>query len=244
MKHTLLAIVALFTCSLSFGQSFEGRLVYKVELEMETRKFGGIEITKEQVIEKMKKEGEYFDSLTVTIKQGNYLKEDNSRLQKRIIYKADANKIYTLEKDFEYVLITNAANYNARNISLQAPEVEQIDSLKTINGYACKLVTLSWGSLSEEQYFYTTEVAALNPELFKNHNYEYFNTLIATTGAYPLEIVKKVNGFMTIRMTLVTVSEGKVDDEMFALPKLKEADAEYTNLVKMTTGLDVMEIDE
>ena len=55
MKNTLLIIYSLLAFSVSFGQSFEGKLTYKVEFEVKTKKIGKLEITKEQVIEKMKK---------------------------------------------------------------------------------------------------------------------------------------------------------------------------------------------
>ncbi len=55
MKKILLGICMILICLMSFAQSFEGRLVYKVEFDIQTEKFGNIEIKKEQVIEKMKK---------------------------------------------------------------------------------------------------------------------------------------------------------------------------------------------
>ena len=220
MKRILFVVFAILTCSLTFGQSFEGKLTYKVEFDFKTQKIGDFEITKEQVIEKMKTDGEYFDTIIVTLKEGNYIKEDNSSLENRYIYKSDDNKIYFFQKDSEYEFIIDANKYNATNIQLE-PQVEMIDSLKLVNGINCKMIKLSWDQLGEEYYFYNSEIAKVDAILFKNHNYEYFNTVVEKTNSYPLEIIKKVGDFSSIKMTLVSISEENISDELFDIEKIK-----------------------
>ena len=126
-NQILLALLLLtFSSSISFGQSFEGKLTYIVAFEIETQNFGGIEITKEQILEKTKADGEFFDTITITIKNGNYLKEDNALLNKKIIYKADENKVYTIEKDFEYVIISDANEISqVKLVEFQEPIFER-----------------------------------------------------------------------------------------------------------------------
>lgn len=221
MKRILFGILTILTCSLSYGQSFEGKLTYSVEFDIKSQKFGGFEITKEQVIEKMKSNGEFFNKIFVTLKQGNYIKEDNSSSEKRIIYKSDVNKIYTFQKDFEYEVITDADKYNAYNLDFKEPKIEEVDSLKSINGFDCKLLKLSWDKLGEEYYFYNSEIARIDPELFKNHNYEFFNTVVGKTNSYPLEIVKIVSNLISIKMTLVSISEEEISDDLFDIEKIK-----------------------
>ncbi|WP_052910246.1 hypothetical protein [Riemerella anatipestifer] len=242
MKKILLGICMILIYLMPFAQSFEGRLVYKVEFDIQTEKFGNIEIKKEQVIEKMKKDDDYFDSLTVTIKNGNYIKEDNSNNRKRIVYKADLNKIYTFQKDFDHVVITDAKNYHGMNLNLKEPKIEQLDSLKVINGNNCNLIKLTWGKLGEEYYFYNSEIAKLDSGNFKNHNYEYFNAIVDISKSYPLEIVKKVSDFISIRMTLLAIEEVKIDDSLFELPKFEKAEKEYAEMMLKITGSEVMKI--
>lgn len=242
MKKILLGICTILIYSISFGQSFEGKLIYKVEFDIKTKKIGNFEIKKEQVIEKMKKDGNYFDSITVTIKNGNYVKEDNSNAKKRIIYKTDLNKIYTFQKDFDHVVITDAIKHYSMNLNLKEPKIEQIDSLKVINGNKCKLIKLNWDKLGEEYYFYNSEIVKLDSEKFKNHNYEYFNAIINISKSYPLEIVKKVSDLISIKMTLLTMEEIKIDDTLFELPKFEKAEKEYAEMILKITGSEVMKI--
>ena len=221
MKRILFGIVAVLTLSLTFGQAFEGKLTYKVEYDIKTRKFGGVEITKDQIITKMKNDGEFFDTIIVTIKNGNYIKEFNSSVENRIIYKSDLNKIYSFRNDIENESLIDANKYNALDIKFGEPKVEKLDSLKIVNGVNCNLIKLSWGKLGEEYYFYNSEIAKLDPKLFKSHNYEYFNTVVNISKSYPLEIVKSTGDFITVKMTLKSISEEKISNELFDIEKIK-----------------------
>lgn len=237
MKKILYAIFATLTYSLMFGQSFEGKLTYSVDFEIKDQKFGDFKITKEQVIEKMKNDGEYFDTLTVTLKGGNYIKKDNSKTENLIIYKSSVNKIYSFQKDSEYESITDANKYNALNIDFKKPKAEKIDSLKSVNGINCKLVKLSWDNIGKEYYFFNSKTAKLDPKLFEKHNYEYFNTVVKSTNSYPLEIIKIVNNFITIKMTLTSISEENVNDELFDIEKIKSKKSSYFKTKTTTWSL-------
>lgn len=243
IRFKILVVLFVFSCNVnSFGQSFEGELTYKIEFDIETQKFGEIEITEEIMIEEMKKDGEFFDTITITLKGGDYIKEDNSRMKKRIIYKSDVNKIYTFQKDFEYVIITDGNKYNSLDLGTDAPKIEVIDSTKNIYDTECKLVKLSWGSLGDELYYFNSNFLEINPELFVNHNYEYLNAILKHSNSYPLEIIKSLSNFITVKMTLVNVSEGKVDASLFDVPKLKKAEKDYGELMLKITGSEVMKV--
>lgn len=226
MKNKLSVVIAFLAYTLSFGQSFEGKLTYNVEFDIKTQKIGNFEITKDEVIEKLKKEGEYFDTVTVTLKGGNYIKEDNSESEKRIIYRSDLNKIYTFNNGYGEEVETDAKRYNTLNI-FKEPKIEKLDSIKNINGIECNLLKLSWNNFGEEYYFYNSNVGRLDPKLFKNHNYEYFNIVVENTNAYPLEIVKKISNFISVKMTLQSISEEKVNDELFDINKIKARKLSY-----------------
>jgi len=242
MKKILFGALSILIFSLSFGQSFEGKLTYKVEFDIKTKKIGNIEITKEQIIKKMKDDGSYFDTVTIIFKDGNYIKQDNSDSETKLIYISDANKIYTFQKDFEYVSITDANKYNTLNLNIKEPKVEKIDSLKVINGNTCKLLELSWDKLGKEYYFYNSEIINIDSKLFENHKYEYLNTIIFETNSYPLEIIKNLNGFGSTKMTLTAISQEKIDGSIFELPKFKKAEKDYTELMLKLTGTQVMKI--
>lgn len=173
-------------------------------------------------MEKMKERGQFFDTVTVYLKGGNYLKEDNSTLNRKVIYRADSNKIFISTNELNNDITIDANQYNAFGVKSRKPTVEKIDTIKKVNGYKCKLLKLSWGSQSEEYYFYNPKVASVKSNNFKKHNYEYFNTVIKATRSYPLEIIKKMDDFVTAKTSLVSMSKEAVSDELFNIEKLKE----------------------
>lgn len=242
MKKILFGIIILACTSFAPQTSFEGKLTYKVEYHIEPVTVGDLVLTEDIILDKMKRDGEYFDEVTVWIKGGNYVKKENSKSEKRMVYLAEENKIYTLENDFEYVVIIDGSTRSTFNIEFDEPKIEEFDSTKVINGTECKLLKLSWGDQGEEYYFYNSDVAPLNPALFDAHKYEFLNEVINVTESYPLEIYKTVSKMLSIRMTLVSVSEESVDESLFELPEMKKANKEYTKMMKTMTGADVMEI--
>ena len=113
MDRILILLTSIFTI-FSYGQAFEGKLTYKVEFDIKMKG-----ISESDMIEHIKKSGEYFDTIIVNIKNGNYEKLVNSSKSKRIVYKSDVNKIYTFDEGFEYVLIMDAKNYSAKTIEFE-----------------------------------------------------------------------------------------------------------------------------
>jgi hypothetical protein len=242
MTRTFFTALLLFSFSICYGQSFEGTLTYKVEFDIKTQKVGNFEISKEQVIQKMKSDGEYFDEVVLTIKEGSYEKRDNSDAQKRIVYKPDVNKIYTIQKNFEYVVITDASKTNLMKLDLPKPTFKNIDSTKLVNGHECSLLKLTWDKTGNELYFYNSAFLKINSSLFQNHNYEYLNEVLNVTNSYPMEIVKTVSDFITIRMTLVNVSEKEIEDSQFNLPEMTTAEKDYEEMMLKMTGAEVKKI--
>ena len=241
MKKILFGIFTAIICSLSYGQSFEGKLIYKVEFDIKPKEIGDFNISKEQIIEKMKKDGEFYDSISVLIKGGNYVKIMNTNSEQKAIYKSNLNKIYSFQKDFDYVTITDANKYNSMNIDFKERKIEKIDSSKIINGISCNGIKLSWGQLAEEYYFYNTETAKLNPQLFKKHNFEYLNEILELSNSYPLEIIKILNNSIKIKMTLIDISKEPIDDKLFKLPEFEKAEKDYAEMM-LEMGFEVMKI--
>jgi len=228
----------IFMAHAGVSQSFEGVLTYSVTFELD----GPLAEMKEEVYEKMRSKGEFFDTVKVAIKGGNYMKIDNKPEHSTVIYSSDQNKIFGLQEGFEYVTITDAANYNSLNMNFDTPDVRKVDSIKYVKGIPCNLVMLEWSKLCSGWYFFNKETASVDPTLFENHNFEFLNLVLSETGAYPLEIVQSVNQLLTVRMTLVSIEEKEVADNVFAIPELKKAGKKYARFVKQMTGNEVMKI--
>ena len=122
------------------------------------------------------------------------------------------------------------------------PDLVNVDSIKFINGIPCDILKLSWENLGEEWYFFNKETAVIEPSLYADHNYEYLNKVLSSTGSYPLEMVKSMNNVMSIRMTLVSIEGGELSDDLFSIPELKKANKKMTKMMDNITGTQVMKI--
>ena len=122
------------------------------------------------------------------------------------------------------------------------PTFEKIDSTKIVNGHECSLLQLNYDKTGTELYFYNSEFIKIDPSLFQNHNYEYLNEVLKVTNSYPMEIVKTMNDFITIRITLKNISQENIDHSHFNLPEMTEAENDYAEMMIKMTGADVMKI--
>lgn len=225
-----------------FSQSFEGTLTYKVAFEF-SENFNNEEI-KAKTISTLKENGEYYDTLKVTIKNGNYLKIDNAPNGKKIIYDPFQNKLFFFTKESDIVMIASANMFTPSNVTLPEPQVVTEDAISTISNIECQKVSLKWEGVGEEVYYYSPSIAPINPELLKNHNFEYLNLVINHTKAYPVKMVKSMNNLIKISLELINIDDSKVDQDIFKIPALKKASKKQTKLVSQITGYDIMIVNE
>ncbi|MEM8526962.1 MAG: hypothetical protein AAGG68_20150, partial [Bacteroidota bacterium] len=73
-------IILIF--QISFGQSFEGKITYSVDFQLDEEKFSNMGVTKEIIVDRMKEEGDFYDKITYYFKEGNYVKIENSTKKK------------------------------------------------------------------------------------------------------------------------------------------------------------------
>ena len=78
--------------------------------------------------------------------------------------------------------------------------------------------------------------------MFRSHNYENLNKILAKTKAFPLEITKTVEKLMTITMTVEKIEEIDLNEELFKIPELKKSKRKGDKYVEKLTGNKVMKI--
>lgn len=238
MKKSFLILLFLVLAQYGRTQSFEGVITYSVEYEL---KEGFLEM-KDQIFEKLKKDGDYYDTVKIFIKENWYKKVDNSDNSKSVIYSPEQNTVYIQQEGFEYVTLIDAGQVTTLNLNLPEPSLQNIDSIKHISGIPCEIMKLDWGEVGEEWYFYNKETAIIDPSLFAKHNYDYLNIILSTTGSYPLEIVKGLDGLMLIRMSMVSLEEQELLQELFKIPELKKANKKMSGVMDQVTGARIMKI--
>jgi hypothetical protein len=152
MKKSLLILTLLSLSLIGRTQSFEGVITYSVKFELKEGFLG----MKDQIFEKLKKDGDYYDTLKVFIKNNQYKKIDNSANPKSVIYAPEQNIVYVLEAGFDHAVLIDASKVTALNLNLPEPSLHYVDSIKHITNVACDILKLSWEDLGEEWYFFVT----------------------------------------------------------------------------------------
>ncbi len=222
MKNSLTALLAL-TTGLACAQSFEGTLQYTTDVEVAEgmKKYG---MTKETLIEKMKKEGTYADTVTVSYKGGNYYMVSNTTPRSWAIYTAATHKIHELQagEAADICTVTDASMDSEFAMTGKMPTVTKLDTTVTLDGATCNIVRVKWKG-GPYAYWYDPARLTVDPALFSTHVYDGWAEFLKISHALPVRIVKTTKGMMTVTRTLVSVKQEPVADSLFALPKLVPA---------------------
>ena len=238
MKKSILILTFLALTLIGRTQSFEGVITYSVQFELKE----GFQEMKDQIFEKLKKNGDYYDTLKVFVKHNQYKKTDNSVNPISVIYAPEQNTVYILEEGFDNAILIDASKVTTLNLNLPEPSLHYVDSIKHISNIPCDILKLSWEGFGDEWYFFNRDIAAIDPKLYENHNYNYLNTILNSTGSYPLEIVKSLDGMISTTMSLVSIEERELSDELFKILELKKANKKMNELMGQVTGTQVMKV--
>ena len=240
MKILLIALFMLLFGSMAipgWAQSFEGTLAYIQDIEP-PKTFMAMGIDKETFLKKMKEKPDWFDSVKVSYKGGDYYWATNSKEKLWKIYKAATNKLYSFSatEDGDICAVQNAVDLDLSG-EPDKPEISRPDTTATINKYTCKLVRMQW-KMSSIEYYYNANVAKVKPELFAQHSSEGFSEFLKISRALPIRIVRNVMGIKIIH-TLAVIKAKQISVDLFKLPTLV-ADADL-NMLKMP-GLEVFRV--
>jgi hypothetical protein len=219
MKSMILAITFI-CCQTVFGQSFQGTLTYvtSVEISPKMEKMG---MTKESLIEQMKKDGSWADTIKVVYKQGDYYTLPNSKPKSWAIYKAATNKIYSMQdgEAKDLCTVTDASIDLEFQMMGKMPTVQKLDTTVMIDNMPCGIVRVKWKTGSYDYYFNSSKLM-VNAGLFSKHVYDGWAEYLKISNSLPLRIVRKTNGVMTLTMSLISSKEEEVSDKFFVIPTL------------------------
>lgn len=223
--------IFLLTTLLTFGQSYEGTLTYVTDIDV-SEKLVKMGMTKQILLDKMKNEGSWSDTIRTTYKQGNYYTLLNNNPKSWSIYKADSNKIYSFQDGevSDICTVTDASIDLEFTMTGKMPTVEKLDTTVSIDKVSCSIVRVKWKSGTYDYYYNQTELT-VDGSLFAKHTNDGLAEFLKISNALPMRIVKSVNGMMAITMTLTKSKSEVIDEKLFIIPKL--VPDENLNIVKI-----------
>ena len=199
MTKTITFLLATLFAIASFGQTFEGKIVYK-----NTYKSKLPNVTDEQFTNMMGSTQEYF------IKNGDYKSVANGSLFQSQLYVNKDNKLYNKMANSETLLWNDGAT-NSDEI-LKA-EINQ--SVTEILGYKCDELIFTCKSGTQKYYF--NSKLSVDTKLFANHKFGNWYDFLSKSNSLPLKSIVD-NGQFTMESLATEVKEMKLDKSLFELP--------------------------
>lgn len=198
MKKIIIALI-VFVSIPTFGQSFEGEIVYNNSLKSKIP-----QMTDEQWNQMMGTKQEYL------IKLGNYKSLTNGSMASWQIYNNKENKVYTKMNNSETVLWNDA--------SVNSDEVLKSEIKKNaiiILGYPCDELTLTCKSGIQKYYF--APKLFVDVKLYENHQYGNWYTFLSNSKSLSLKTIIETPQFV-IETIAIEIKPMKLDDSIFSLP--------------------------
>ena len=215
---TMLVICMTCILNISKAQNFEGKITYALDFEL-SEKMRSAGITKDIMLEKLKSQNLWWDTIITSYKQGNTYSFFGKSTWS--VYRTDSNKVFNFQNsDSSNICEVVDAAIDQEQVMLgKAPKITLIDTMVMINNIPCKIVRIKWKS-GNYDYYFNAETAKIDPTLYSKYIYEGWAEFVKISGALPLKIVRTTKGVMSISMTMIKIEQTSVSDNIFTIPSL------------------------
>ena len=199
MTKTITFLLAILFVTSSFGQTFEGKIVYK-----STYKSKIPNMTDKQLETMMGTTQEYF------IKNGDYKTVANGSLIQWQLYVNTDNKLYNKMSNSETVYWNDGATNPDEVLKAEVNK-----DVTEVLGYKCDELVLTCKSGLQKYYFNTK--LSVDIALFVNHKFGNWYDYLSKSNSLPLRIIID-NGQLTWESVATEVTELNLDKTFFELP--------------------------
>jgi hypothetical protein len=199
MTKTITLFLAVLISICSFGQSFEGKIVYANSYKSKMPA-----VTDQQFSAMMGSTQEYY------IKGGDYKSITNGSFFKWQLYLNKDNKLYSKMANAETLLWNDGAENKDEIL-----KAELNKGVTEILGYKCDELILTCKSGTQKYYF--NSKLSVDTKLFVNHKYGNWYDFLLKSNSLPLKTIVD-NAQFTMESVATEVKELKLDKTLFDLP--------------------------
>lgn len=199
MKAFKLILFLLTAVAATYGQDFEGKVIYK-----NTYKSKIPNASSEQLSSMMGTTQEYL------IKGGNYKSSTNGTFLQWQLYINKDNKLYNK--------MANSPTIMWNDGSVNGDEVITAEIRKgvlEVMGYTCDELVLTCKSGVQKYYF--SSGLKVDPKLFEKHKYGNWSEVISRTHALPIKMIID-SSQLTLECLATEIIPMKLEDKIFELP--------------------------
>jgi hypothetical protein len=193
-------------------KSFEGEIIYEIQVLNPNQNI----ISDEEFYYELPNRGKSF--VVMLVKNGSYKMTTGDWVT---LYDGAQGKIFTYKK----INPTDSIRHDTANYTDPKEPKDKLLSIlplsqtKSVMDHICRSIETKnmWGS---KRYYFNDQLLKINPELFKNHFFDDLYPYLNLSKALPLEV--ETNSTLgKSRMTAIQITEKKIDDIEFRMPKFK-----------------------
>ena len=200
-KQLALTLLAILLVTASFGQSFEGIIIYDMVWRSKMPN-----VTDEQCTEMMGKVHAYY------MKGGDYKSTGNGTFFQSQIYVNKDNKLYYKWSNSPTLFYEDCAGNTDEVITSKLSK-----GVIEILGYTCDELVLTCKTGVQKYYFSSDPNLKIDAKLFVNFNYGNWYNVVSKTNSVPLKQVID-NPQFTVESTATRITLQKLDSSLFQLP--------------------------
>jgi len=202
-------LLVLSSATTIFGQSFEGKVVYKHSFKSKSPG-----LRDDQLLTMMGSSEDYF------IKGGAYKAVTNGTMMQWTLYRNTDNKLYSKLSNSETVFWTDGSVNT--DVVLKS---ELNKGVVTLLGYKCDELILTCKSGVQKYYF--SAKLPIDQSFYTTHKYGNWYDYLSQAHALPLKTIIS-NAQFEMEETAVEVTPMKLDAQLFKLPEnVKTAKSPY-----------------
>lgn len=212
-KKQLWVLIFTLITSISFGQSFEGSITYKLEALNPNSEMVSDSIWQQLMKDQFGDRGYMIQKYYY--KNGNYISEVDAGQQTGYqAYNKKDKLIYSWQANSD----TSITVDSRKNID-EFVEIVESDNTETVLGIPCKSIIVK-SKMGTMVLWYNDNYLKMDGTQFKGHLYGHWEQILKKIGCLPLKMEQK--GFMAhMVQTALEYKEVNLDENLFAIPKFK-----------------------
>ena len=208
MKHYFASIFLIAGITFSSfkaqeKQSFEGIIVYRIDVQSKTPNIST------ENLQKL-----YGKQISISI-QGNKYRMSYSGLDlKEVFYLGSTNKQYAVRNDIDTLFTTNCTEEKRQLVSSVITAETAV-----VLGHKCRVLTNNLGA-TQNKYWFDSSIY-IDPSNFKNHQFGYFNVYYEKAKSPYLKYIYNGTNF-SLTYTAISIQEKKLSGSVFQLPNFPQ----------------------
>jgi len=213
LRQKLCILLLTFTVSISYGQTFEGWITYKMEALNPNPKMIPDSTWQKGIKEQFGERGHIIQKYFY--KKDKYISEMDAGKETGFqAYNSKDKLLYSWQLDSDTAITVDSKKYLDELV-----EIKDSEAVDTIMGISCKSIIVK-SKMGQMTLWYNSDYFKMDASLYKGHKYGHWEQILKKIGCLPLKMEQK--GFMThIVQTATDFKEEPINDNQFTIPKFK-----------------------